>query len=116
MRWASAVLAALVLLPGLSGCASDRELVTDGLAARHYNAGRAAQLCECSTTLPATCAPKAQEATAAGCLDYARAIDALLREVNLQDSTIVIGRLPKEARARLKALEKRVAKAGEMKP
>lgn len=109
------------------GCASDKELVTSGLAARHYEAGTCARLCcETGTGVWIDAAAGADGKVVPGhvvpcapllvsppeCPQFKRDLNAFLDELALADDTVKIGPLPKNARARLKAAQAAAEKEG----
>lgn len=116
MKWAAAVV--VMLLP-LGGCStSDRELVSDSLAARHYESGRLAKTCCQAGTgiwsdaenrvIP--CATLSVEPP--NCPAWKRDVNAFLDEVGLSNEAQKLGKLPKIARKRLKETKRQAEKEG----
>lgn len=107
----AAVWATAALFLSLS-CTSDRELVSNALASRHYEAGRCAVLCcepgtgrfDDATQKPILCVPLLAGAPPE-CGQFKRDLNAFLDEVGISNDTIKIGKLPKNARRRLKATQ-----------
>ena len=102
----------LILLAVLAcACTSDRELVSDSLASRHWHMGRWVALC-CAK--PGTAADGGAICLApktpapAGCPEFGAAVDRQLDLTKLANETQVLGRLPADARAKVKAAGKAV--------
>jgi hypothetical protein len=89
----------LIAICGLASCVSDRELVSEALAARHYHDDRYRR--ECVDATPAAQPPVTCEA-------FRVLVNDALREVTVCNDTQKIGKLPPTARRRLKALKKKM--------
>jgi hypothetical protein len=90
-----AALVLAVLLVG-GGCVSDQKLVANATAARHYHHGRWERECEGKETPP--------------CEAFAQLVDEALDETELCNEVQRIGKLPPQARRRLKQLTARMEK------
>ncbi len=86
----------LIVISVFTSCVSDKELVTDTLAARHYHDLRYQRECVGSAAPPATCPA------------FRAAVNETLAEVTVCNETQKIGKLPPMARKRLKALRKKL--------
>lgn len=123
------LLVAGALLLGSLSCVSDRERVSNALAAHHYEAGHCAIDCcvhgtgifdptagplDPKTGKPSGLAiPCVDLADApATCPAWKKANNQLLDEVTLANGAQSLGKLPKNATARLKALTAEVQKEG----
>lgn len=109
------------------GCTTDRERVSDGLAARHYEAGVCARLC-CveGTGVYVEAAPGADGKIVPGhvipcaplipspaeCPKFRRDVNAFLDEVELANDASKLGKLPKNARRRLKETQAAAEREG----
>lgn len=123
MKWGTVAVGLLVL----GGCVSDRELVSDSLASRHYEAGRLAKTCcQAGTGVWAeptivdgkaiagrviACAPL--QTAPVTCLAWKIDVNAFLDEIELASDAQKLGKLPKVARKRLKATKAQAEKEGE---
>lgn len=104
---------------GAVSCATDRELVSNSLASRHYEASRCARLCcepgtgvyDEAKGVRVPCAPLLAGAPEA-CPAWKRDLNTFLDEVEFSREAAELGRLPKNARKRLKATQAQAEREG----
>ncbi len=111
-------LLAIGLLVVSCACTSDRELVSGALATRHYEAGRCALDCcqpktgvwDAAAGKQVDCVPRPD--APATCAAWKKSLNALVDEVDLANDAQTYGKLPKNARTRLKALDAEAQREG----